>query len=63
MRPQRRGMALAMADANEMRQPERLLANKYTGGEEFRYDGRHARLRMEPTKIVSWDFTNMARPS
>jgi nitroimidazol reductase NimA-like FMN-containing flavoprotein (pyridoxamine 5'-phosphate oxidase superfamily) len=35
---------------------ERAFAEKYTGGSEFGYDGRHAWLALHPEKIVSWDF-------
>jgi nitroimidazol reductase NimA-like FMN-containing flavoprotein (pyridoxamine 5'-phosphate oxidase superfamily) len=35
---------------------ERAFAEKYTGGTEFGYDGRHAWLVLHPEKIVSWDF-------
>ncbi|KOU58904.1 pyridoxamine 5-phosphate oxidase [Streptomyces sp. MMG1533] len=35
---------------------ERRFADKYSGGGTFRYDGRHAWLRLRPEKIVSWDF-------
>ena len=38
---------------------ERLYADKYAGGTIF-HDGRHAWLRIEPDKIVSWDFRKMA---
>ncbi|GAB2960943.1 pyridoxamine 5'-phosphate oxidase family protein [Streptomyces pseudoechinosporeus] len=41
---------------DELATPERLFADKYTGGGDFRYDGRHAWLRLRPEKIVSWDF-------
>ena len=44
----------------ELREPERLFADKYAGGE-FRYDGRHGWLRLLPDKIVSWDFSKIAR--
>ena len=47
----------------ELGVPERLFANKYTNSDEVHYDGRHAWLRMDPEKIVTWDFTNMVRPS
>lgn len=47
----------------ELTEPERLFARKYTNSDEFRYDGRHAWLRVDPDKIVSWDFTNIPRPS
>ena len=36
-------------------EPERLWADKYTGGT-FVADGNHAWLRLVPDKIVSWDF-------
>ena len=39
----------------ELREPERLFADKYSGGE-FRYDGRHGWFRLLPDKILSWDF-------
>jgi nitroimidazol reductase NimA-like FMN-containing flavoprotein (pyridoxamine 5'-phosphate oxidase superfamily) len=39
---------------------ERAFARKYGIGEEFAgYDGRHAWLRLDPTKIVSWDFRKL----
>lgn len=41
--------------------PERLFAEKYAGGGEFRPDGRHAWLRLVPDRIVSWDFAKMRR--
>lgn len=41
--------------------PEQLFADKYMGGGRFRYDGRHGWLRVTPAKIVSWDFTKLAR--
>ena len=39
----------------ELEIPEQLFGEKYGGGQ-FRYDGRHAWLRVTPAKIVSWDF-------
>jgi len=39
----------------ELEATERLFADKYAGGR-FHHDGRHAWLRVRPTKIVSWDF-------
>ena len=39
--------------------PEHLWADKYTGGTFFS-DGKHAWLRLEPDKIVSWDFRKLA---
>ena len=44
----------------ELREPERLFADKYAGGE-FRYDGRHGWLRVLPDKVVSWNFAKLAR--
>lgn len=41
--------------------PERLYADKYAGGQIF-HDGRHAWLRVEPEKLVSWDFRKMGAP-
>ena len=43
----------------ELREPERLFADKYAGGRAFRYDGRHAWLRVVPQRIVSWDFAKI----
>ncbi len=40
----------------ELDEPERLFASKYTGTETMHYDGRHAWLRILPTKVNSWDF-------
>jgi hypothetical protein len=41
--------------------PERLFADKYMGGGDFRYDGRHAWLRLATDKVVSWDFRKLRR--
>ena len=40
---------------------ERLFAAKYQGGADggMFHDGRHAWLRLTPTKIASWDFRKM----
>lgn len=38
---------------------ERAFAEKYTGGSEFGYDGKHAWLVLHPEKIVSWDFRKL----
>lgn len=40
---------------------EQLFADKYAGGV-VHHDGRHAWLRIEPEKIVSWDFRKIAGP-
>jgi nitroimidazol reductase NimA-like FMN-containing flavoprotein (pyridoxamine 5'-phosphate oxidase superfamily) len=39
--------------------PERLFADKYLGGGDFRYDGRHGWLRLVPDAVVSWDFAKL----
>src|SRR5262245_27823849 len=38
---------------------EQLWADKYTDGTFFS-DGKHAWLRLQPEKIVSWDFRKLA---
>jgi hypothetical protein len=43
-------------DIAELTAVEAAFARKYLGGEEFGYDGRHAWLRLDPAKVVSWDF-------
>jgi Pyridoxamine 5'-phosphate oxidase len=43
-------------EAPDLDEPERLFADKYTGSERFEHDGRHAWLRIRPTKVNSWDF-------
>ncbi len=40
---------------------ERLFGDKYAGGD-FHPDGRHAWLRVDPKKIVSWDFRKIPKP-
>ena len=39
--------------------PEKLFADKYMGGGDFRYDGRHGWLRLVPGAVVSWDFAKL----
>lgn len=46
---------------DELRDPERLFADKYMGGGAFRYDGRHGWLRLSAEKVVSWDFAKLRR--
>ncbi|MEE2056921.1 hypothetical protein [Rhodococcus artemisiae] len=48
-------------DVDELTEPERIFAAKYAGGRGFSYDGRHAWCKLEPTKIVSWDFSKMRK--
>jgi hypothetical protein len=48
------------ADLPELAEPERLMAVKYFGQADMPYDGRHAWLRITPTKITSWDFRKLA---
>ncbi|MDT0468185.1 MULTISPECIES: pyridoxamine 5'-phosphate oxidase family protein [Streptomyces] len=43
----------------ELDLPETLFARKNFGLDEMPYDGRHAWLRLTPTKIVSWDFRKL----
>jgi hypothetical protein len=39
---------------------ERAVARKYFGMDEMFHDGKHAWLRVTPTKISSWDFRKIA---
>jgi hypothetical protein len=39
---------------------EKHFARKYMGGDTVFHDGRHAWLRVTPTKITSWDFRKLA---
>lgn len=43
--------------------PERRFADKYSGGGPFRSDGRHAWLRLRPSKVTSWDFRKLGDAS
>jgi hypothetical protein len=43
-------------DIPELTAVEAAFARKYLGGAEFGYDERHAWLRLDPAKLVSWDF-------
>ena len=43
----------------ELEEPERRYARKYSGSDQMHYDGRHAWLRVTPTKIASWDFRKL----
>jgi hypothetical protein len=38
---------------------EAAFARKYAEGADFGYDGRHAWLRLDPAKLVSWDFRKL----
>jgi PPOX class probable F420-dependent enzyme len=40
----------------ELAEPELRFARKYAGTDTFVPDGRHAWLRVDPDKIMSWDF-------
>jgi len=44
------------APVSELERPEALMAAKYSASGRFVPDGRHAWLRVTPTKLVSWDF-------
>jgi hypothetical protein len=50
----------ATPDTPELAGPELLMARKYFGGEQMTHDGRHAWLRITPSKITSWDFRKLA---
>ena len=41
----------------ELAEAERRYAEKYAGSSTFTPDGRHAWLRLEPERIVSWDYS------
>ncbi len=41
---------------------EARWGRKYMDGRPFFADGRHAWLRIEPEKVVSWDFRKMPAP-
>jgi PPOX class probable F420-dependent enzyme len=41
---------------------ERAFARKYTGGDTYTPDGRHAWLRIVPEKLVSWDHRKIGAP-
>lgn len=63
-----RGSASAVGEVPRTGEPvpeldavERLNADKYAGGQIF-HDGRHAWLRVDPDKIVSWDFRKLSAP-
>ena len=43
----------------ELEVPERLFAERYSGGTWLGYDQRHAWLRLRPQKLVSWDFRKL----
>jgi hypothetical protein len=46
--------------APTLAEPERLFATKYQGGGDAMFhDGRHAWLKLTPTKIASWDFRKL----
>jgi nitroimidazol reductase NimA-like FMN-containing flavoprotein (pyridoxamine 5'-phosphate oxidase superfamily) len=47
----------------ELAGPERLFADKYAAGGEFRYDGRHGWLTLLPETVVSWDFAKLRHKS
>jgi hypothetical protein len=48
-------------DVPELATPERLFAAKYAGKPDgsMYYDGRHAWLRLVPTKVASWDHRKL----
>lgn len=44
----------------ELAPVERVFARKNFGADEMFHDGKHAWLRVTPTKIASWDFRKLA---
>lgn len=46
---------------DRLRTAEGLFGEKYAGGP-FVPDGRHAWLRLQPEKVVSWDFHKLVQP-
>jgi hypothetical protein len=48
------------APVAELDEIERLFAAKYMNSDRMFHDGRHAWLRVTPTKIASWDFRKLA---
>ena len=44
----------------ELEKLEPLFAQKYYDRDEMNHDQRHAWLRLNPHKIVSWDFRKLA---
>lgn len=44
----------------ELVEPERLFSQKYFDAEPFVSDGRHAWVRLTPTRLHSWDFRKIA---
>ena len=44
----------------ELEEPERLFARKYLGKDKMGYDGMHAWLRLQPERLVSWDYRKAA---
>ena len=51
--PRAGGADEALAD------PERRFAAKYQGGGDMFHDGRHAWLKVTPSKVASWDFRKL----
>ncbi|HEV7826741.1 MAG TPA: pyridoxamine 5'-phosphate oxidase family protein [Mycobacteriales bacterium] len=45
---------------DELAEPERLFARKYFGADAMWHDERHGWLRLDPEKLVSWDFRKAA---
>lgn len=48
------------SDAPVLEPVEALFAGKYAAGQ-MGHDGRHAWLRVTPSKITSWDFRKLGR--
>jgi PPOX class probable F420-dependent enzyme len=59
-RAERVGEIPRTGERNEqLEEVERLLAEKYWGRKKSNHDGHHAWLRIEPERIVSWDFRKL----
>ena len=46
---------------SDLTAPEQLFFRKYFDRDEPVHDGRHAWLRLDPDKVLSWDFRKLAR--
>jgi hypothetical protein len=44
----------------ELREPERLFADRYHPGGELQHDGRHGWLRLDPEREYSFDFRKLS---
>ena len=58
----RGGASTGPAPPGRGARPPRRSARKSAGGDEFPPDGRHGWLRVDPDKMVSWDFRKIQGP-